>query len=484
MKSGYSSIVFAMAIIGLALTACHNEADDTPDAGGEIDTDTGSADTSTEMSSDNNSKPAPDFFDDIATDYIKLELIGLINPYDALEKNNITMCAGDVTASLGGERQDFNYLQYSLSFESGPIFPPDYYRDGDIFIRCASEMTILDDTSATWEDIRIGISREDLSGLGEHQFEMAMSPKHRVEYMTTQYHKRADGVRLFKTCLKATADLGNSDSKYFVDHRNNNSFAAGENFILWANIALTDDPTLVMNGPDQLCEYFILKGAAGSIEINEQQYIKEMENQFGFDCTIESDFFETSGDSNAAFRFKGVIFSADESPKTGITEMELQVDGKAYEVTDEESRAIQTETSILFQTLGSLIIQTSEHYVFDLFHLEIPQEKLMSLQNGEYLLQADMASGIVAAVLNIEQKALGSDTYIKHTPIAVIDFSGNNELFICDDSNTVYGPGEELQLAGNINLTSEPAVLQLAFPDGVFCEKNGASFPCDEFDVF
>ncbi|MCP4601249.1 MAG: hypothetical protein GY847_12115, partial [Proteobacteria bacterium] len=372
-------------------------------------------------------------------------------------------------------------LQYALSFESGPIFPADNYEEGDIFIRCASESVSTKEFSATWENIRIGISLRELLGIGENTTEMPMSSKNRVEYISTQYNLRADGVHLIKTCLKAQADLDNDNSRLFIDTKRNDTYVAGESIEVWGNIALTDDPAKIMNGADPICEYYILEGVSGSVETDEQTYYEEMEKQFGFDCEMDQGFFLPTGNSSAIFQFEGEIASADETAIQGSVEMKLQVDGQEYETADTEAKAIQNGDSLIFQTIGSMENKGNDRSAFNFFQLEILNNRITILDEDDHYINSDPLNGVRAALIYVEELIVETDHYAKLTPIAV-NIPMQRGLFVCHDDNPSFAPGEILQLAGNIELTSDKSILILAFGALTYCEKNGLSIPCQEFE--
>jgi len=305
---------------------------------------------------------------------------------------------------------------------------------------------------------------------------------------------RRDKVTLAKSCYLATADAANAASKFFLDHGDNTSFAPGEALKVWGNVAMTTDPAAIqaVNGAMEIVGGVPCRFYRDDAVITAAEYEDELAKTFELDCPLPDGFMATTAASYALTKFIGPINDfADDAAQTknGVGEYSVSVKGTAYNVADYSAYAgrtvIFTRDYVAIVTLGDVVGVSETSFTFTSTEAYLALETLAALKQsgGDTVPFNDFNFGIT--VSNVEEKMQGETGYaIKQCPVAVVDKTGASSLFVCHAGNTAFAAGEELQVAANITLTSDPAAIAeyIGTADACYCYTDTGSLTCEEYE--
>ena len=149
---------------------------------------------------------------------------------------------------------------------------------------------------------------------------------------------------------------------------------------------------------------------------------------------------------------------------------------------------------VLVQAAGDFEYYTAYHYRYTFMRITFPTIMLTNLQaSGGYLLPIGSDMGYASLTISdIETKQFGEygaedyKVYYRMCPLAVADPDAADSAFwVCHDDNQTFGVGEELRLAGNVALSTDPELLKEQFQMTGTCScwrDEGIPVPCADFD--
>ena len=224
-----------------------------------------------------------------------------------------------------------------------------------------------------------------------------------------------------------------------------------------------------------------LDGLAGLYE--------EMSNPT-LDCELPADYLAPPGDSYGVMKVSGDLTSLTGDFGYLARDIEVMVDGKQLDVDSYSGQAV-VETYFGLSYVNVRTYSAGEfvgpgHLFYHYFSAMIPVSTLMTARlAGENLVQAKYATVFVA---EMEMKSVGDKAVGRMCPIAASDkeTAAVSSFFVCPDANVEFSVGEQLQLAGNLSLTTDPAKVRTALKMDEPCTCFDAQFQavdCAEFDA-
>ncbi len=484
------SLAMATALLFIA---CGEEPEKTP-------TDSNAATDDTSVSDADTAVPGDEFFATEAPNSFRMEFKGLINSYD-------DMVASKQVKGIGSFEYSFNGEEYTPKGDPEAYLstiPADYEDPemaGKDYLRMQLYAGPLEQGTSeagnawyTYDFVNIGIPLDRFTAAkdsGDNIF--PLDDVTWANLMTVTLTARADGKYFYRYCYTALPQRDPTDGKWFVDHRNNDAFAAGEDLILWANITMGERQVVTTENEETLCLY-----QSQTAELTKAEYEAEIaKSGTEFGCEIPEKYTTAFADDRLLFTFIGEISDIDNGEtRLAYADYDLTIGGAQKTVADYTAYAypddIGTSTNYMVaQTLGNVFeFVPGRHYLFDYTRLLVPLGILQGYpaEDGSFELSLP---DIYFQYLLLEQKLPKSGgSYIKGCIYAMHTQNELNGVFVCRAGATDFLPGEPYHIAGNIELSMDANYLMeqngVADPDELcFCynDTTGASITCEDFDL-
>lgn len=489
MRTAYSIAVAAT----LLFLACGEETKPLP-----ADSDTATDDTT--VTDADTAVPGDEFFATDAANSFRMEFKGLINSYG-------DMVAGKQVKGIGSFEYSFAGEKYAPSGDPEAYLstiPADYEDPemaGKDYLRIQLYAGPLEQgtNSAgngwyTYDYINIGIPLE--------RFTTAFAGKENIfplddiswaNLMSLTLTARADGKYFYRYCYVSLPQRDPTDGAWFTDHRNNDSFAAGEDLILWANLTMGEKQVVTAENEESLCLY-----QSQTAELTKAEYEAEItKSGTEFGCEIPEKYTTAFANDRALITFIGEISDiANNETILAYADYDVTVGGAVKTVADYTAYAypddIGTSTNYMVaQTLGNVFeFVPSRHYLFDYTRLLIPLGILQGFPAEDESFELSLPN-IYFQYLLLEQKLPKSGgSYIKGCIYAMHTQNELNGVFVCRAGATDFLPGDPYHIAANIELSADTDYLMeqngVSTPDDLcFCynETTGASITCEDFDL-
>ncbi len=209
------------------------------------------------------------------------------------------------------------------------------------------------------------------------------------------------------------------------------------------------------------------------------------------DCPVPNGFLDNETDSYTSLVIKG---QQTTQWQVGQGEYTAQLDGTEVDV---DSYAIwihpsQSESGtdlIAVDSYGNFRQIASNHRGYRASQLLISKTSIQQLKDdGENQLDFNpVPYPFYYYITEVEEKQDGDDHYNKFCPKAITDFENMDQaLYVCHEQNTTFDAGEEIQLAGNMMLSTDAEDLTAAFghETACTCSKNQTeAIDCADFDA-
>jgi hypothetical protein len=419
---------------------------------------------------------------------------GLINSYEDVVNQQAVDGIGEASVVLPSGSTSLDEMAMTFRYDFPQDYPYEKWRGVSMLALDLYKTVKGDSTSATYNDLRLYIPRDDLAALkGSGGNVMGLGELALVSLSTIDLLVRKDGVRMQKTCFGAIADTSVKESKFFVNSSKNTGFAAGENLKIWANVAMTSDKAKILetfktlvddNG--SLCRYL-----KDQTSITKEEYYVEIKKEFDLDCGVPDGFLTPLAADYETFMFKGLIndISGNDQPVNGVSVYKVFAAGKARSVNDYSaySSAVKYDSMDLVgvTSIGNVIQMDAINYTYLATETYFSREDLVALKTGGVNRMDFDGSNMLTAVYAMEQKDRKPKSYFRQCALAVIDTTRTGSAaYVCHEKNTDFSAGEGLQTAANFELTTDTAAIAeyVGTDDGCICyDEASAYFDCSEF---
>lgn len=483
--------IYALATAALILIACGEETKPIPADGDTAANDATVTDADTAV-------PGDEFFATEAPNSFRMEFKGLINSYDDMVAGKQVKGIGSFEYSFGGEKYTPKgdpeaYLStIPGNYENPAMAGKDYLRVQLYGGPIEQGVSKAGNQWYTYDFVNIGIPIESFTALATDGNIFPLDDISWANLMALTLTARKDGQYFYRYCYVALPDREPTDGRWFVDHRNNEDFAAGEDLILWANITMGDKQVMTAENEESLCLYQSL-----TTQLTKAEYEAEIaKSGTEFGCEIPEKYTTPFAADRVLFTFIGEISDiANNETILAYADYDLTIGGEVKTVADYTSYAypddIGTSTNYLVaQTLGNVFeFVPGRHYTFDYTRLLVPLGILQGLPAEEEALELTLPN-IYFQYMLLEQKLPPSGgSYIKGCIYAIHTQNEQNGAFLCRAGATDFLPGEPYHIAGNIELSTDVDYLMeqngVTDPDDLcFCynETTGVNITCEEFD--
>jgi len=204
--------------------------------------------------------------------------------------------------------------------------------------------------------------------------------------------------------------------------------------------------------------------ARGELQARLDALAARWEEEFAldWDCGLPTDHAVPPAGDHAVFRMVGPISSTGGPYEWCARQFDVVVDGVAV---DAGSQYVSVELV--------------SPWAITVYAFGLPAEVSPGLEAYSYLvatfLRASFNAALDAGVPEVaaddvafgeelvEVKTVGIDSLYRMCPRAARSAGAAGRFWICDAGNVDFAPGERLQLAGNVELTTDPAVLAAVF---------------------
>ena len=306
-------------------------------------------------------------------------------------------------------------------------------------------------------------------------------------------YKKKDETTLVRFCQIAVNDKKNSDSAIFVNHKDNKSFDVGENIFTKGNVALTDDKAAILelfpdNVEDEglLCSYRI-----NADWVSKEEFYAEVEKGI-IDCKLPENYLTPASENYFTFQFNGIINKIDaaqNSQTTASSDYKLHVNGKDIKITDmggysQQLKINETDVTGIF-SFGDYLQHSDGTITYNMLEIHLPTTGLNELKTSGKNTFAPGDNGY-PLLLSVIWNKKDENKYIgKLCPIGVVPANDTtSSFFVCHDKNVNFAEGEKLQIAANINLSTDAEAIKSFYKieDVCYCvDGDGATVDCSEF---
>lgn len=482
-----------MVAAALLLIACGEDPERRP-------TDSDDATDDSAVSDNDTAVPGDAFFATEAPNSFHMEFKGLINSYDDMVAEKQVKGIGSFDYSFGGEK----YTPKGDPEAYLSTIPADY-EDPDMagkeYLRVQLYSDPIDQGTSdagnqwyTFDFVNIGIPLERFTAA--KAADGNIFPLDEITWanlMAVTVTARADGQYFYRYCYVSTPDRTRTDNRWFVDHRNNDSFAAGEDLILWANIAMGDRQTVTAGNEEDICLYQSLTGVLTKAEY--EAAIAKSGTEFG--CEIPEKYTTPFADDRALFSFIGEVSDiANNETILAFADYDVAIGGAVKTVADYTAYAYHDDIGtavnyVVAQTIGNLFeFVPGRHFLFDYTRFLIPLSTLQALPAEEESLELTLPNFYFQYMLLEQKLPKSGGDYLKGCIYAMHTQNELNGAFLCRAGATDFLPGDPYHIAANIELSTDVDYLMeqngAATPDDLcFCydQTTGETMTCEDFDL-
>ncbi|MBI5532867.1 MAG: hypothetical protein HY898_09145 [Deltaproteobacteria bacterium] len=479
--------LLALAGCALVASACGSASDPATDVSTDASTDASSSDA-----------PALDAVAPVSPNALVLQFKGMINTVEEVsDVSHTTFALSKVIAYLGTEVLSLDEDPYAFAYRYPDNYPVPEYRGREVLV-----IDALRKQDGSMADYRADMAQvivplETLRSK-PRTFEVRLGPGDGVTVsirkLTGFY--RADKVTLAKDCYRAVTDPGTAASAIVIDATGNQEFTPGESLFAQGNLALLADPdglAKALSGKleehDGLWCSCRLNDNAISCAQWEEEVAKDVSS---LSCGLPDGYKTPISDSHAIFTFKGVINDLAAAPQYGSGVFDVKVEGQPCGLEYSSYAARATVESgpwagkpyLAITSLGGVETIAKGRYRFKYASTSVLEDTLAALKNGQkHQGFFDAQHPFYFALYDAWQADIGADQLIKLCPQAVGDLSvTTSSIYVCHENNESFAVGENLELAGNIELTADPTQTGASGPDGgCACYKNNAALDCALF---
>jgi len=481
----------ALLVLSMVLGCSSGKSEDGQDAGsGDAGRDAGRDSGATA------SEPDDSFFDPVADESLVFTFKGRINDA-ATAYEQLKVGEGDFKLTLDGGTDELTEGMMALA----DTFPADAGTEslrGEKYVALAVYKT-LEGTSTTMtaEHVNVYAIVDDLMALKKDRKNLMPIGRGIVVAHKWFVNLKMDGSRLDRVCTIGFADPANKDSRYFVDTGLNKTFGVGEVLALWGNVGLETDPAAIKEQYPDLEDYEGLwcQFLKDNATITKDEYVAELASDDAtLSCDMPQGYLDPFSADHLAVTFKGAINdAANQYPAYGAIQIDAEVDGGtygdavystyAYKYTDAGAGTDYVAAS----TMDDVVEVSTRRYTVNLIAIEVARPALVEAKaSGEGLIANDQIFAYIAEAELIYAADGTTLDYQKICPVAVNDpASTASSAFVCAEGNTDFSIGETLELASNLALTTDPAVVGplSGVPEGetCICQNLTTPIPCADF---
>ncbi len=349
--------------------------------------------------------------------------------------------------------------------------------------------------------ISVSVSMEklkEIKKIGESNIDLTGDNNIFVSFWEDVINIRKDNVVMALSCVNAIADYSSKESLITIDHSENETFEAGENISANGNLDVlynydmelikelfTDEAYDEYEG--KWCKFF-----KDQANISKDEYLKELENNFGFEDKLPENFDKNDHENHAIFKFSGEVIKRGEKEKPGISDYNVMLEKEKLEVDDQKASASVLEIDgvdhIYVETIGDVSHLGIKHYAFNISvaYFKIDSLKNLKEKGGNTL---DISNGnFFFSISKIESKEIENRGYIKNCVKAVIDKSFEKHFVsVFYDVDSEFAAGEIFEVAGNVTLSTDQEKIKEVYgesADNCYCSSEEGSISCEEFDAF
>lgn len=481
-----------------------------PDSGGDVSSGdvgdvsvpdgVGRSDASPETASEDPSQPPPGFFDPPSDHWGTLTFKGVINTEAARLGNTSTLGLGQALMNAGGaETLLSDELAASLT-----VFPGDHPVEemrGKTYIRIDGDEEVeTRGNGRTYVAVVAALPVEALvamktSGTGE----APLPPFSVFRVLDVDYTIRQDGVTFTRYCERTHADDTATSSRIFVNHSSATDFAAGEDLIVWMNVALTPETVASPETEATLCSHYS-DGAA----IDAAAYAKGVvEDGTDLGCPLPEGYDVPPDGDSITLSFVGPINHLSSRNPTlvpGLASASATIGGEPRSVTGYSATAERyiyepsSVDSIIIETNGSYeqLGTGGDHRVLRAV-TGLSRKAALALGDDETVIsnpvkEWETASDLLFLTTIYEETSKDRDvvSYLRRCVVAVTDLDKESTLYVCHEPGMQFALGDVLRVATRLSLTTDPATLASSTGIGADCRcvQDGVKvFPCADFDA-
>ncbi|PKN46315.1 MAG: hypothetical protein CVU59_06415 [Deltaproteobacteria bacterium HGW-Deltaproteobacteria-17] len=433
-------------------------------------------------------RPGDDLLMDLEGNSVAFSFAGLINPETA---ENTILGDGAYTLDIEDLLDVLTEYAYVLEY----TFPEDTYDPGLAGVRTlvlgvskihAQSGSELDYYHFSWiveKDLLMEALDADDPLIGSPRFI-------RFSLMdVNQYTRPWDRTMFQKYCAISMFDTTDGRGLLFLDHYDNTTFEAGEDLRIWGNLPLTTRLIITPENEEANCTYRIGETYVTKAEFDAGRASTEP----ALSCGLPADFFEAPAAMHLEYFFSGAI-----NPETATIQTVINGYADATAMLQEEvvvddysALALYISTGIpepvdYAQSIGGIEMITDDHYTFYMLGLTVHTSTLAAMKEGLTTVLPWDANHMLAAIELHEERVVGQDTFSKICPVGITGADATGDLLACTGNNTAFLPGETLELAVSVELTTDAAVLGAAYgyADGqtCHCQMNYGTIDCAVFD--
>lgn len=425
--------------------------------------------------------PPADFLEPTSDDYATFQFKGTINSQEVVDNDYSNILPGIGTL-------DVSILDREISFtDADTLFAEEY-----TFTNEAKRVVLIQaekfDPASTSNQGKltyalIYLSTEPLMSLAPS--ESIVEEGLAGDIADLDYAVRKDGTLLRKTCRVGLMTEG---SKVFVDHGDNQTYAAGEAIKVWGNTVLLADPQAISDATGWAISY---DGQVCRCSIEEQDFpCAEWDERVAdpgddLSCGMPDGFLTADGDTYASFRSRGTISSIDTydpafvegTVKVGGDESPLDV---GYIVGVSDPGGHYAEVGAYYN-----IVQGTDAGSYDMVRLILMTSRLQEAKDaGEANIGLDDPYGMFGMISHVDWYEDGHVPAYRFCVLAVARFAdAPGRLYGCFDNNETFDVGETLETAmvfpAYTDVTSAEVGLELD-EDGCACfDANDQPMPCE-----
>jgi hypothetical protein len=437
-----------------------------------------------EDAGDPNDPPA-DFLEPSSSSYLTLSFKGLINSLKTVsnDPSNIITGVGNLKTSFLGRTVELTDSDGMYVYQY--VYPGDYPDEslrGKSYLVVTGQKVSDDATSirGTMVETDVHFPTDVALALDGASHELS---KLSSSISDAAYVVRKDYSVLYKRCYAAISDAA---PRSFLDHSANQTFAPGENLIMWANAPLITDQQTIADLVGSRCTRY--QGMACTCYLANATFdCSEWDAEAAKDgttlsCDPPADFLTPpeSGDY-ATFKFKGLIEPASNpSPQPGYVDATMSVGGR---LTTASMFGYATEydpgtsSNVLYVSFydeqfgeGGIVTVTQLDFIVT------PATLVDAKIAGKDPIVLDASSATTALARTMVAYPSGASYVYRVCPFGVFrPGEAAGSVFDCPAGNTTFGAGERLEIEGKLVLQTDVTEADVGVPleaDGCFCSTD------------